>query len=381
MKVARRKHRVTVSVGGMLIDGWTSYEIKSSLLDPVDTFTLSRPFNRAAYKLCRVDAEVEIRIDDTTIIRGLIDEREKETVRTGNTFTITGRDMVGRLVQESAPTISYDGDFVTIVGRLAKPWFDTVVTSNARNRNVRRGKRGRKAAASSEDIVVKVRKKTWQVEPGQMRWKIINELASEAGYMVWSSADGQELVIGQPNYKQAVQFLVCNPDADSSLPSTSLRLHFKESIADRYSLVMALGSGRGDAANYGESAVSQRYVIRNGPKSDGTGADFVKPKRLILAERTLMNVEEARQYAQQEMSRRDFHKMICTATMPGHGQIVGSSAPTLYAPDTIARVIDEDQDPPINGAYLIFECSYRSTRQGSESTEIVAVPSGTVFVQ
>lgn len=381
MKIERRKHRVTLAVGGKQIDGYTQYEIKSSMIEPVDSFSLTRPFGDGeAFALCRLDAEVEVRIDDTPIIRGLIDERDLEIARGGKTFTITGRDRVGRLVQESAPTIAYDGDFVQIVEKLAKPWFEKVSLSNARNRLVRRGKRGRKAAATDEAIVVKVKKKTWQVEPGQTRWKIINELASEAGYMVWSSCDGTELIIGQPNYKQSVQFLVCNPREDSSLPSTATRLNFKESIADRYSLVMALGSGRGDAANYGESAVSQRYVIRDSDeKSDGTGGDFILPKRLILAERTLLNVEEARQYAQQEMDRRDFHRFICTATMPGHGQILGTSAPTLYAPDTIARVIDEESD--INDAFLIFECAYRSTRQGSETTEITAVPSGTVFVQ
>lgn len=376
------QHRVSIVVGGQRVDGWTEYEISSSLLEAVDHFTLHRPFDPAVYRLCQLDSTIEVRIDDTTIISGFIDSREKDTDKHTNTMTLIGRDKVGRLVQESAPTIAYDGlDLFEVVRRLADPWFTSIVTSDARNRSVRLGKKGRKAAAGNEALVVKVRKKTWQHEPGQSRWKIISDLANEAQYLVWSSADGRELIIGKPNYNQECQFLIMNPSETAPGQSTAIRLNVKESVGDRYSLIMALGSGRGDAANYGPSTVSRRDIVRNGPGIDGTGLDFIYPKRLILAERTMLNIEECQQYAQLNMDRRDFHKQIVTATMPAHGQISAGTNATLYAPNTLARVIDGEQDPPIDGAFMIYGCKYKSSRDGGEQTEIQAVPRGTVFAQ
>lgn len=379
---AQPLHRVSISVAGQRIDGWNEYEIESSLTEVVDRATLKRPFDSDAYRICTPDAEVKIKIDDTTVISGFIDDREKDTDKGTSTMSLVVRDKAGRLVNESAPTIAYDGlDLVEVTRRLASPWFTKVSTSDARNRIVRLGRKGRKAAAGDEALVVKVKKKTWQHEPGQMRMKIIQDLCNEAQYLVWSSADGEELIIGKPNYKQEVQFLIANPGSGAPVDATAIKLNFKESVADRYSLIMAIGSGRGDIANYGESTVSRRDIVKNGPGIDGTGVDFDHPKRLILAERTLLDVAEARQYAQLNMDRRDFHKQIVTATMPSHGQISAGSNPTLYAPNTVGRVIDGEQDPPVDGVFMIYQCRYSCSKEGGESTGLSLVPRGTVFAQ
>lgn len=376
------KHTVTISVNGYRIPGWTSYEITSSILEPVDSFSLTRPFDPDIFEICDTDTEITVEIDGVPIVTGPIDTCEDEHTREGSTMTIVGRDWCGRLVQESAPTISYDGlDFVEVVKRLAYPWYDAVELSDARNRTVRLGKKGRKAAAAGEALVLKVRKKTWQVEPGQTRWQIMNKLASEAGYMIWSAVDGKSLIIGQPNYKQEVQFLITKGRAGSSTPTTSNRLHIVKSTADRFSLVMALGSGRGDAANYGASTATRRDVVLDGPGAQGVGRDFLQPKRLILAERTLANIAEARQHALNEKNRRDFDRLKISATMPGHGQNLspGRGVP-LFAPNTIARVVNEERSPRFDERCLIYSCKYSGDR-GKESTDIEAVPSGTVFVQ
>lgn len=375
------QHTIDISVEGKRIDGWVDYEIGSSMTEAVDHFSMSRPFTSDTYRALQVDSQITVRIDNTPVITGYIDTVEKDSKRDTSKITITGRDKVGRLVQESAPTIAYDGlDFVSVAKLLADPWFTTVSLSGARDRIVRLGKKGRKAAAGNEALVVKVKKKTWQHEPGQSRYKIINDLASEASYMVWSSADGKELIIGKPNQSQGVQFLIANPSSESSIAPTALAMKMVDSVADRYSLIMALGSGRGDAANYGKSTVTRRDVVRNGPGIDGTGLDFIRPKRLILAERTLLDLDEAHQFAQRDMNRRDFHKRILTATMPAHGQITGGTAASLYTPNTIARVIDDEVDPPMDDLFVIYACTYHGSREG-ETTDISAVPRGTVFVQ
>jgi prophage tail gpP-like protein len=375
-----RAHRISISIAGQSVPGWTSYSFGSSMLDVVDAFTLTRPFNRDVYRLCRLDAAVKIKLDAVTVIDGMIGTRDHDADKDTHVMTITGRSKMGRVVQESAPTVGLDDiPLDEAVRRLASPWYTRAVFSNARNRTVVRG-RGRKAAAADEALVAKVRKKTWQVEPGQTRWKIINDLASEAGYLVWPSGDGKELIIGQPNYKQGIQFLITNPIGRSRMIPTAIRFNVTESIEDRYSLIMALGSGQGDAANYGDSAVTRRDVVRDGPASDGTGRDFILPKRLILAERTLHNDGEAHQHATREMARRDFHKQVVRVTMPGHGQITGGSMPTLFAYDTIARVVDEETDPKIDGPYMIYDCKFKGSRD-EETTELLLVPSGTVFAQ
>lgn len=375
-------HRVSITIGGKQIDGWTSYEISASMREAVDHFSLARPFDPATYRLLGTDVEVAIKIDDVFVIVGYIDKVHKTSARGESTITIEGRDKVGRLVQESAPTIAYDGiDFVAVATQLAAPWFGKVSLSGARDRIVRLGKRGRHAAAGNEALVVKVKKKTWQHEPGQSRFKIINDLASEAGYMVWSSCDGKELIIGVPNQTQGAQYLITNPGNDSDLFPTAMTLAFEDSITDSFSLIMALGSGRGDAANYGASTVSRRDIVRDGTAIDGTGHDFIRPKRLIMADRTLLNPEEAHQHALREMNRRDFNKHKVTATMPGHGQITGGTSPTLFAPNTIARVVDDEQDLPIDAAYIVYECRYRGSRDAGETTDLSLVPRGTVFVQ
>ena len=371
---------ISISVAGVQIENWTEYEIESSILQ-VGSFSLKRPFDAAAFRLCTPDAAVTIQIDGIAVITGFIDDRSKVTDRGMNEMEIAGRSRLGRMVQESAPYIGYDGlDLFEIAKRLADPWFLKITPSNARNRTVMRG-RGRKVSSGAEPLVVKVRKKTWQVEPGQARMKILEQLASEAGYLVWDAGDGNELVIGKPNRTQDVQWLVANAAPGSNLASTATKLTIKESTADRFSLIMAVGSAAGDSINYGASTISKRGVVRNGPGIDGTGVDFDHPKRLILSERTIADISEADEIARREMARRDFGKLTASATLRYHGQVTSGTTPTIFTYDTLARVIDEELDPPLDDVFFVHTVKYRAGRTDGESTELVMVPRNTEIVK
>jgi hypothetical protein len=160
---------------------------------------------------------------------------------------IAGRAKSGRLVQESIPSVAgWDGLLLDeAVRRLAAPWYTATTFSNARNRSVARGK-GHKAAAGSEPAFFKVRGKldeeyAGRIDPGETRWNVIEQLCSSIGVLCWSSADGRELVIGQPNYAQEIQFLFRHSRAGSTVTNMTLR----ESVRDSYALIEVHGSGAG----------------------------------------------------------------------------------------------------------------------------------------
>ena len=368
-------HVVSIVIGGQQVDGWISYEIDSSMTEPSDSFVLVRPFDRDAWNLCRLDSRVRVTIDDTVMIDGFIDTRETDAE--GGTMQITGRDKAGRLVQESVPQVVFAGLKLTqIAEKIVSPWFSKVVLSDARNRLVRRGKKGSKAPTGNEPIVLDTAQST-RLDPGQMRWAALEEIVGRAGYIMWSSADGSEFIIGKPNYNQAPQVVIAHPEPGSSRRATCKSLRITESIADMYSRIIAVGSG-GTVEDFGPNAASRVGDARNNPDNvDGVGRDFTRAKRLILPEQAIRSADEAKRYAAQEMRRRSFGRLSISATMPGHGQVLTGSAPTLFAPNTMAQVIHEELG--FSQPCLIYSCKYRVDRKAGYVTDLMLVPSGTEF--
>ncbi len=366
-------HRVSVVIGGREIPDWLDYEINSSMLEPADDFRLSRPFDLDAWNLCRPDEEVKVAIDGTIVLDGYIDDRDR-SAREG-TIEISGRDKSGRLVQASIPNVTgWDGlQLDEAIRRLAFPYYKTVSFSNARNRSVRRGK-GNKASAGGEPAFFRVGRRgeldeehTGRLDPGETCWNVIEQLCSSVNLGCWSSADGREIVVGQPNYTQAIQY-VFRHGRISSVTNMSLR----ESIRDAYALIEVHGAGTG------EDATSFFGSAKDGPNIDGTGGRFLRPKRLVLTQSAQASNAQAKRAAEREMKRRNFTARQLTVDAPLHGQVVAGTILTLFAPDTLARVIDEDLD--MDETWFIYACTYRGSAKGGATTNLQLVPRGTEFV-
>lgn len=367
------RHRVTLLVGGTEISGWESYDVSVSLTEP-GTFTLRMPFDREAWDLCKPDREVRVLIDGVAILTGFIDDCDAP--EDGDTLDVVGRDKIGRLVQESAPGINFGGLAVReLIAKLASPWFASVTLSNARNRNVIRG-RGRKARASGDDLKVNTRQVGTQTEPGQTRWSIIEQLLEQSSYLAWSSGDGEELIVGQPNYSQVPQYTFFKPAPGTkrARESTVLGMGIRRSVGDRYSRVLVVGSGHGTDANYGAAVAGRWGEAKNNPATfEGEGLDFIYPKRLVVV-RSLSSTAEAKELAEREMARRDAQGSLVTVRAPGHGQVAAGLRPTLFAPDTLANV--EDERTGTKGTYVVVSCTYRSSRDGGEETQMQLAKKG-----
>ena len=385
------EHTVSVVVDGVEIRGWTSYDLTSSMIEPVDSFRMELPFDRAAWDRLRPDRPVKVMIDGVVILDGFLDDRE--VPEADDVLQISGRDRCGRLLNESCPGVDFRGkDLRDLAAEIASPWFSTVTLSNTRNRRVLRGK-GKKARAGREPLFVTTGGGTL-VEPGQTRLAVLEELCQQAEVLVWSAGDGRELIIGRPNYDQEPQFRFFQPRADSKRAAEAnvLGMAIKESTGDRYSEIIVVGTGGGTAVNYG-AAVLQRSGTATTPTTDkgiaraaerrrmarsygvasSTLGEFSAPKRLVI-ERAVSSSAEAQAYAEREMARRDAQGRRVTVRVPLHGQRIAGQSYTIFAPDLMASI--EDERTGVAGAFLIVACTYRSSRDDGEETILEFVPKG-----
>lgn len=324
-----------------------------------------------------------IQADGVTFLDGFID-RTQHSGKAG-VLEIHGRDKVGRVVDESAPAVDYSGmTILEAVRRLLSPWFDPsqVVIGNARNRLLRRGK-GRRVASSTEPVVtVNVRvPRRGQVHPGETRWKMIHEILSRADLIGFSSADGKQFVIGKANQTQSPQYLF-TLSAPGSNKSTNVRdMTLIEDDGDRYSLYMCGGVGGQTDTNYGRNIADNRGAAFDNPFNhiDGTGRDFLFPKRMYMPERAFDSFNDADRVAKLEQNRRDMHRHVIRVEADTFGQVMpGSSTSTFFATDTTARVLFEEEN--IDDIYYVMSCNHDFVRTEGEVTTMEMVPIGTEIV-
>lgn len=364
-------HLVSVLVAGVEVRGWTSYEIRNDITAPPGTFSMQRPFDADAWRVLRLDAIVRIVIDGTTVLTGFI---ERSDITRDDSIAIAGRDRYSRL-EESAPTLEFRGlGLYELVRQVVDPWFPATVESNARNRALARG-RGKKAKAGAEPLTLATeRAGDTRIDPGQTRAAVVDRLLEQAGYLAFSAADGRELVIGKPHYEQAPQYRLFRPapNSDRANEATVIDMEITRSTEGRFSSVLVVGSGVETDANYGPSVASRSATAFDGPGPEGTGGDFLQPKRLIVQAK-VASLEEAEEFASQELARRNAGARRVACKAEGHGQHIAGVHPTIFVPDTTAWV--EHERSGYKGLHLITACSYSGDR-GTETTDLELVPKG-----
>lgn len=369
-------HELAVVVEGVTISGWTDAEVATTMIDPCGRFTLTRAWDLDTWRLLPRDARVRVLVDGATQLDGFIDRRQKTTDRkSGSSITIRGRDLLGRVFQESAPSIRYDGlEMSEAIRRLVSPWFTRITLSDARDRNLRRGRNVHKVPAGNEPIIVRASSQGGgRVHPGETRWSVIEKILEQAGLICWSSADGRELFVGRPNHDQVPQYLIHVGRGDLT------SLVYDEDNSDRFSMITVVGAGAGTDESYGASTTSRRATVYDYPLNthDGTGRDFLYRKAILMPERDFGSIAEASAIAEAERKRRDFHRVKVTATMAGWGQAWGPGKPTLYAYNTIANVVDAelayDED------HMIYGVTFRRSLEG-DTAQLELVPRGTEII-
>ena len=376
-------HRVRVTFGehneqgaGLESGDIASFDLTSDMLELADPFTLTAPLTSELWDLTPPDSTVRVFIDDSQVLEGYLDERERTLDRSGSVLSLSGRDKGGRLVDESAPFLTYGnvGDLESLAKSLVAPWFTSVTLSNARNRAQIRGRDRRLAHAPQEPTIALDRREARKVEPGETTAQVLTYFLERAGLLGWSSANGREFIIGKPNYSQAPQFFFFAGAAGSSRmrETNILSAVYRESVSERYSEIQAVGSSTGDSENYGPNVTRRTATARSNA--------LLHRKRLVVVDDDINSAMAAQARADREMRLRDAGGRALTLSVAGFGQALGGdpeTRPALYACDTMARW--EDEEIGVRGDYLITKVRFMRDRDG-ERTELSLVPRGTELV-
>lgn len=383
------EHIVTLRSRGLQIENWTSYSISCDMLTVADQFELqlgpADPIGEefgAVWAAVKPDSRVEVFLDDVPIVTGYIDDRTGTSTMQGDTIDVSGRDIMGRLLDESAPLISFRGlQLDALALKVGAPWVQAVSFDNSKNRNVvtgrgRGAKGGRVFREPGAERTPRVYRK---VEPGETKWGVLEFFLRENELLAWSAADGRTLIIGQPNYDQEPTFRFFHPAANSPREQEGNCASFtvRDSVGERYSQIIAMGANAGNARDYAEKVVHRKGVALDGEGPGGIGADFQHRKLLMLADDAIRNDKQAQVRALREMAERDANGHEVTLTVHGHSQLLaGARAPTLYACDTMAHVQSEVFG--VDGLYLITSARFHRTR-AEATTELRLVPKGTLL--
>jgi prophage tail gpP-like protein len=372
-----------VIVSGESIVNWQSYDIRLSLGLIADEFSLSLgPPTRRIWDLCALDAEVQIMLGNSPLIRGYIDDRVRVARRGEKSIQIVGRSKMGRIIDESAPLMRLDGlDLQTFCRRVCDPWFTNIALDGTRNRDLIRGRRSAKARAGAP-IFARRNETSLKVEPGETRASVLQRFLRRAKLTAWESGDGRELIVGQPNRQQDPQYrftLPASADSEFANRGNIISVTYRESVGERYSRIIVVGAGNGDGVNYGRSVTRYRAEADDGPGEDGTGGDFRRRKILIVPHSDLRDLQDAQERADADRDERRSSRLQVDIETYGHSQRLFENAEgALFAPETIAEYYDEELD--IEQRLMVAAVQLRGGRGTNGTTTLTLAPEDTIFI-
>lgn len=342
------------------------YQISTDMLSLADRFTLETRITTELWDLCARDTAVEVYIDDSKVLSGRVDSRRKSQ----NGITITGRDRGGRLVDTAAPLLKFKGTRIAdFADKLAGELFNEIRLENSKNRRLVAGRRA-KATAATEPVQAG-KNVRHEVTPGETRGRALTSILEQAGILVWSSADGESLILGQPNQAQGAAFHFFQPKAGSAREKeANCSIEYTEDCGEQYSRITVCGDGRGTRNAYSRKVTQIRASVDH-PDPDL----FDLKKELLVVDHDVRNEAECLERARREMAERNAGAIEVVITAEGHGQIQSDSGATaIYHFDSVALV--EDEQIGLRDYFFITAADYMGSPE-DDFTILRGVPVGT----
>lgn len=257
--------------GETVIDNWESYEFNSYFLNPSSHWHMAVSDNRIGPNLGRrlvPGANVQLICNERPIASGRIDAVHVSYSRNGGSlWQISGRDMMGQCVDSCInpwtnrfqPKDSLAEIATRVFGEFG---LKTIVDDNSANRSFIKGQvRGSKYTRAKHVSKIKPLKEyriEEQLKPHDHEgaYEFVARIAKRFGLHIWLSADGQSVVIGQPDFDQDPSFqLVHRVSGSDDVNNNVISGTITKDATDQPSYIVASGFGAGGATYRGNLRV------------------------------------------------------------------------------------------------------------------------------
>lgn len=203
---------------GLKIDRWTEYSFTSHFLTPTDDWSFTVAADRLSAETREAlvcGSQVRLVLNNLVQASGFIDTVEVSASKaSGTEFRIAGRDRLAQAFDACAdPTKSFkegqtlEDALKTLFAPFGWSGADHFVASNDANRDVKTGgKTGQKLTHGGKKHGPRATRdwRLHQLQPHVREgvYEFAARVTQRFGLHIWSSADGETLIVGRPNFSQ-----------------------------------------------------------------------------------------------------------------------------------------------------------------------------------
>lgn len=387
---------LTLRESGTKVTGWTSYEVASNFLTPADSFHFTlgvdeRGLPEGVRQHLKIGVAVRLHVEGRVLIDGYVDAIEVSADRGGGwTYSVRGRDRLGQAldcVADPAFQLKEGGSLAELLKRLFAPlgWStdEHFKLDNAANRNAKAGVRGISISKGKRHKPLKgfVLHQTKPYNHESV-FHFASRVAQRHGLWIWASADGETLIVSEPDFEQEPIFSLRRSfDGTGNVVSGTVTRDMTNQpsciIADSYSGGGEFGKGRCRVHMNNpafeidlDSAVALFEKVPSGPQllfsATPLKKETMRPFRpMFLHDEESKTQEQLERYVRREMSLLVRQSLAANYQVEGHGQDVGGGF-VAWAPDTLVDVFDEPAG--LDEAMYVLGVHFSKGRGGGGTT-------------
>lgn len=382
---------------------WISYDFADDFLTPTDWFHFTigdeelPEKERAALKL---GSRVRLYVDSITLMEGYIDSIEIAADRHGGlTYAITGRDRLGQTLDAVADPqfqLKDGGSLADLLKRLFAPfgWSQDsdFEIDNRANRDAKSGIRGTPTSKAKGKPLKSYTLHQTKPYNHESVFHFASRVAQRHGLWPWASADGEKLIVGQPDYDQEPIFVLRRSrNGRGNILSGSVRYELSSQpsiiVADSFSGGGEFGKGRckayvvnpllgfTDRGDYTDdvkevlkkhpSAVENSILHPSGFTFSFAATQNVPFRPMYLHDDESKTQEQLNNFVKREMSLHFRKALTVQYTVEGHGQDTGDGF-VAWTPDTLVDVYDEAAE--LYERLYVLGVHYSKQRGGTGTT-------------